>query len=95
MGAANIDGRSTPNPVLVRDATALIGLLALLEGALMVEETLDEFAARLQARLIAEGVLSSQGSERDLRQVINDINHRLRYAIGEYADPPTAVPVPG
>jgi hypothetical protein len=95
MGAANIDGRSTPNPVLVRDATTLIGLLAHLEGSLLVEETLDEFAARLRARLIAEGVLSSQSNERDLRQVINDINHRLRYAIGEYSDPPTPVGVPG
>jgi hypothetical protein len=73
----------------------LIGLLAHLEGALLVEETLDDFAARLRARLIAEGVLSSQGNERDLRQVINDINHRLRYAIGEYSDPPTPVGVPG
>jgi hypothetical protein len=95
MGAANVDGALTPNPVLVRDATTLIGLLAHLEGALMVEETLDEFATRLRARFIAEGVLSSQSNERDLRQVINDMNHRLRYAVGEYSDPPSPVWVPG
>jgi hypothetical protein len=58
----------------------------------MVEETLDELAAKLRVRFIAEGVLSSQSNERDLRQVIDDINHRLRYAIGEYSDPPTPRP---
>lgn len=95
MGAANIDDRSTPNPVLVRDATTLIGLLAHLEGALMIGETLDEFAAKLHARLISEGVLSAKSNVRDLRQAINDINHRLRYAIGEYSDPPASLAVPG
>jgi len=30
-----------------------------------------------------------------LRQVINDMNHRLRYAVGEYSDPPSPVWVPG
>jgi hypothetical protein len=46
----------------------------------------------LQARFIAQGVLPERSDLRDVRQVINDINPRLRYAIGEYADPPTPAP---
>jgi hypothetical protein len=44
----------------------------------MVGETLDEFAARLQARFIAQGVLPERSDLHDVRHVINDINHRLR-----------------
>jgi hypothetical protein len=34
------------------------------------------------------------GTERDLRQSINDLNHRLRYALGEYNEPPRPLAVP-
>jgi hypothetical protein len=35
-----------------------------------------------------------RGLPRDLRQVVNDMNHRLRYAGGEYDSPPPPMPPP-
>jgi hypothetical protein len=32
-------------------------------------------------------LLEPGGTERDLCQSINDLNHRLRYALGEYDEP--------
>jgi hypothetical protein len=37
---------------------------------------------------------TADGTERDLRQSINDLNHRLRYALGEYDEPPQPLAVP-
>jgi hypothetical protein len=39
--------------------------------------------------------LSRAGTERDLCRSINDLNHRLRYALGEYDEPPRPLAVPG
>ena len=33
-------------------------------------------------------------TDRDLRQSLNDLNHRLRYALGEYDEPPRTLAVP-
>jgi hypothetical protein len=50
--------------------------------------------ARLRRRFEHAGLLPESADERVFRQAINDMNHRLRYALGEYADPPPQVPVP-
>jgi hypothetical protein len=39
-------------------------------------------------------LLAADHDRRDLRQAINDMNHRLRYAAGEYDSPPLSIPLP-
>ena len=83
-----------PNPVLSRDLAVLIGVLAVLEGELMVGEVPDHLAGRLRDRFARQNLLRDGGSSRALRQAINDLNHRLRYGLGEYVELPAPVPVP-
>lgn len=87
----------TPRALSRKDASALIGLLATLEGQLMVDQKEDgvpEWARRVADRLARDGLLDAPGDERELRQSINDLNQRLRYVLGEYDDPPERLPVP-
>lgn len=44
--------------------------------------------------LVRAGLLKAGGTESELRQAINDLNHRLLYAIGEYSTPPRPEAVP-
>ncbi len=75
------------------DVAALIGLCAVLEGHLQAEpEELAHLSRHLGARLVADGA-SSGAYERAVRQAVNDLNHRLRYALGEYPEAPKSVPV--
>jgi hypothetical protein len=73
---------------------ALIGLLAVIEGEIMADEVPPHLAGRLRDRLEREMLLEPHGTERDLRQSINDLNHRVRYALGEYDEQPPSLPVP-
>ncbi|HEY2296712.1 MAG TPA: hypothetical protein VGH43_03200 [Jatrophihabitans sp.] len=84
----------TPNPAGREDAAVLIGWAAILEGAIMTGDLPDDLAVKVSRRLIDTGLLVEQASERELRQAINDLNHRLRYTLGEYPEPveQTAVP---
>jgi hypothetical protein len=79
---------------LVRDLAALIGLLAILEGELMLDAVPDGLANHVSDRFARDGLLGHGATRRELRQAINDLNHRLRYAKGEHAEPPRSVPVP-
>ena len=40
------------------------------------------------------GVLTDAAGQYGVRQALNDLNHRVRYVLGEYADPPSSVPLP-
>jgi hypothetical protein len=82
------------NPVLAQDLAVLIGVLAVVEGDLMAQEVSQHMAGRLRDRFVREGLLDPQAGLRDLRQATNDLNHRLRYALGEYPEPPGSFPVP-
>jgi hypothetical protein len=73
---------------------ALIGLLALLEGELMAGGVPERLSRRMGDLLERVGLVGAGGTERDLRQSISDLNHRLRYALGEYDKPPQPVAVP-
>jgi hypothetical protein len=84
----------TPNPVGRADATVLVGWAAILEGALIGGELSQNIERKIQQRLEAADLLTAHASARELRQAVNDLNHRLRYALGEYADPPEPFPVP-
>lgn len=83
-----------PNPVLSRDLAVLIGLLAVLEGELGAGEVPQHLVGRLRDRFARKGLLEPGASDRDLRQAISDLNHRLRYALGEYRELPPQLPVP-
>ena len=77
-----------PRSCHARDLAALIGLLALLEGGLMAGELPEHLSARVRDRLERVGLLGVGATERELRQSLFDLNHRLRYALGEYEEPP-------
>jgi hypothetical protein len=83
-----------PRSCHARDLSALIGMLAVLEGHLMTGEVSERLAGRLKDRLERVGLVEAGATERQLRQSISNLNHRLRYALGEYDDPPHPMPVP-
>ena len=83
-----------PHSVLARDARALVGLLAVIEGE-ATASTLDaDVRARVSRRFTSVGLLPDGADDREFRQALNDLNQRLRYALGEYDDPPHPMPVP-
>ncbi len=82
-------------PVGPADVTALIGVCAVLEGHLMGgRDRLADLSRHLGDRLTDDGLMVAGGDERAVRQAINDVNQRLRYAQGEYPEPPASMPVP-
>ncbi|MFC5922111.1 hypothetical protein [Micromonospora vulcania] len=85
---------TAPNLVHSRDLAVLVGILAELEGELMASEVPRHLADRLRERFVRLGLLGPEASERDLRQAVNDLNHRLRYGLGEYPELPPQLPVP-
>jgi hypothetical protein len=88
------DGDETVvNPVCVRDAVAVIGVFAVLEGHLLGADLDAHLTRHLQAWLARRGLLDPDAGTRGLRQLLSDVNQRMRYAIGEYDEPPTPVPV--
>ena len=86
----------SPRAALKRDVAALIGLLAVLEGEVAVEpggNEVPEWARPLARRLSVDGLLPPDVNRRQLRQGLNDLNHRLRYVLGEYDEPVVQEPV--
>lgn len=83
-----------PNPVRQRDAEVLIGVLAILEGAIWAGDLEEQITTKVAERFVRQGLLAADHDQRDLRQAINDMNQRLRYAIGEYDSPPAPIPLP-
>jgi hypothetical protein len=53
-----------------------------------------EWAQGFAARLSRDGLLAPDGRSRELRHALNDLNHRLRYALGEHNEPPGPSSVP-
>lgn len=92
--SANISDALAPRSCHARDLSALIGLLAVIEGELMAGEVSRHLSDHIRDRLERVELLEPGGTERDLRQSINDLNHRLRYALGEYDEPPRPLVVP-
>jgi hypothetical protein len=83
-----------PNPVQRRDAGVLIGILAILEGAIWAGSLDGRTTNQVAERFAEQGLLAAGHDQRDLRQAIGDMNQRLRYAAGEYGSPPPPVPLP-
>jgi len=78
--------------VLQRDARALIGLLAVLEGEIMASRLDAPLLKRVSQRFASAGMTANDASDRELRQALNNLNQRLQYAIGGYSDPPRSTP---
>lgn len=67
-----------PNPVLDRDVRALIGLLAILQGELMVEAVHIELAGLVRDRFVLAGLLAWDASISELPDALDGVNQRLR-----------------
>jgi hypothetical protein len=83
-----------PNPVQESDAKVLIGVLAVLEGVIWGGQLDEWVTSKVAERFVQAGLLASNHGQYDLRQAINDMNQRLRYALGEYDSPPPSIPLP-
>jgi hypothetical protein len=73
-----------PVTLVDRDVSALIGLLAILEGAVLSGEASSHLARRLITRLARYGLLPADADEQALLTALTDMNQRLRVARGEY-----------
>ena len=83
-----------PNPVQRRDASVLIGILAISEGVIWAGQLDEQTTSNVAGRFVEQGLLGADYDQRDLRQAINDMNQRIRYAAGEYDTPPSSIPLP-
>ena len=77
-----------------RDAEVLIGVLAVLEVELMMSQLSAGHLDRLSRRFASVGLTTHGASHGELRQAIDDLGQRLRYALGEYDVLPEHMPVP-
>ena len=89
-----VTGPVCPRPLLQRDARAMIGLLAILEGHAMGSGLEAGLAEHLSRRFASLGLMAADASNRDFQQALNEMNHRVRYALGEYDEPQEPLPVP-
>jgi hypothetical protein len=63
------------------DVRALVGLLAVLEGGVLLGQLDPDLSDRLAKRLDRDGI----SSEADLASAVSVLNQRLRTARGEYS----------
>ena len=75
-------------PLSDPDAGAIIGLLAIVEGELLVGSLDVELADRFRDRFVRAGLLPEDAGLGTLRRALAELNQRVRYALGEYAEPP-------
>jgi hypothetical protein len=72
-----------PVTLVDRDVSALIGLLAILEGAVLSGEA-SNLNHHLRRHLAKNGLLPADADEQALLTALTDMNQRLRVARGEY-----------
>jgi len=77
-----------PRPLHRRDAAALIGIAAALEGHLLSGELDPLLAAALGRHLHEAGLVEGDAGPADLRLALGNLNQRLRYTNGEHDAPP-------
>ena len=88
---ANDLANAMPNPLQRRDAEVLIGILAVLDGVIW-GGSLDEWTtSKVAERLVQKGLLTADHNRNDVHQSLDDLNQRLRYAVGDYASPPPSM----
>lgn len=86
--------RLAPRSCRQQDLAGLIGLLAVLEGEIWAGEVSPHLRSRIARRMARAALVGPGPTERELRQAISDLNQRLRYALGEYDEPPSPWSVP-
>ena len=78
------DDGPAPNPLGRRDAEALIGVLAVLEGHLINGDLDPHVVGHLSTH-----VVGPDAGPAELRVALGNLNQRLRYVLGEHDEPPT------
>ncbi|HEX4698731.1 MAG TPA: hypothetical protein VH857_05130 [Actinomycetes bacterium] len=63
-------------------------MLAILEAELLGEVLDVELAGRFRDRFVRAGLLPEGAGLGELRRALAELNQRVRYALGEYAEPP-------
>jgi hypothetical protein len=76
------------HPLSEPDSAAIIGLLSILEGELLGEALDVELAGLFRDRFVRAGLLPEDAGLGELRRALAEMNQRVRYALGEYAEPP-------
>jgi hypothetical protein len=85
---------AVPNPVQRGDAAILIGILAILEGAIWSGDLNHDTTQKIAKRFAEQGLLADRYDLSDLSQAIGDMNQRIRFAAGDYESPPPQFPLP-
>lgn len=67
-----------------QDVSALIGLLAVVEGEVLAGEASSYLARHLGRHLALNGLLAPDADEQGLAKALGELNQRLRVARGEY-----------
>ena len=75
------------------DLAALIGVVAVLQGTIYTGEVSADAVVALSRRLVIRVGHQDEDVERQVRQALDDLAQRLRYAAGEYDVPPDSEPV--
>ena len=81
------DGEA-PRPLVRQDAEALIGVAAVLEGHLVAGDLDPHVVGSLNRHLHGAGLVAADAGPPELRVALTNLNHRLRYSLGEYDRPP-------
>lgn len=93
----NPSSSSSQRTVAEHDVAVLVGLLAIVEGELMAGVTERAVSDRFAERFVAAGLLPEPTSHQlpspgQVRLAVSDLGQRLRYALGEYPEPPEPAP---
>ncbi len=72
-----------PRPLTRVDAAALIGILAVLEGQILGSAIPTEVVDQFRRRMTDDGLLRG-GEESDVPAGLEELNQRIRFALGEY-----------
>ncbi|TFV76751.1 hypothetical protein E4P39_07540 [Blastococcus sp. CT_GayMR19] len=87
MPSVSEDG-AVPHPLGRQDAAALIGVLAVLEGQLIAGDLDRHVIDHLNGHLRGADLVGPGAGPAELRVALATLNQRLRYVLGEYAEPP-------
>jgi hypothetical protein len=87
LGSVSIDD-PTPNPLSRREAAAVIGILATLEGELLAGADNDLWRRLMEGLRIDDLLPPNIADRAALRIAIANLNQRMRYAYGDYDEPP-------
>jgi hypothetical protein len=77
-----------PRPLGGRDAAALIGVAAVLEGHVVAGDLAPHVLDSLVRHFHGAGLVGAEAGPAELRLAPADLNQRLRYALGEHDEPP-------